>query len=162
VNLREIIRTPKTDIRIGHWHSGKVPKADFPIARTAYQLSNSFKWCVIEFQALGARCRVLVVTNEAKQKYSAILGVSGPAGSLRILCSYEYHASEPGWHCHVTHDDADTLNHGVMRGSWIRRVPGPRMFHRAQKYPSFRIGADNAAIRFAQSRYRIEEKGPLL
>jgi|SRR5215471_6326928 len=162
VRLKEIIRAPKTNIKIGQWRSGKVPRADFPIARAAYRLGNSFNWCVIEFEALSAKCRVLVVINEGKQKFEAILGVMGPSSSLRILCSYECHPSEPGWHCHATHDDVDTLTHGVMRGPWIRRVPGARKVHRIPKYPDFKISADDAAIHFAQRRYRIEEKGPLL
>src|SRR6266852_6793508 len=95
-------------------------------------------------------------------KILAVLGVMGPSASLRILCSYEYHPSEPGWPCHATHDDADTLPYGVMRGPWIKRVPGARKVHRVQKHFNFKIGADDAAIRFAQRRYRIEEKGPLL
>jgi hypothetical protein len=61
------------------------------------------------------------VFNEAKQKYEAILGVMAADKSLRILCSYEYHASEPGWHCHATHDDTVTLSHGFMRGPWMKR-----------------------------------------
>jgi len=69
VRLKEIIRAPKTNIKIGLWRAGKVPKADFPIARVAYRLGNSFNWCVIEFQALSAKCRVLVLTNVGKQKY---------------------------------------------------------------------------------------------
>jgi hypothetical protein len=162
VRLRDVVRAPKQNIKIGQWHFGKVPKADFPIARAAYRLGNSFKWVVIEFQALSASCRVLVVVNEGKQKYEAILGVMAPNGSLRILCSYEHHPSEPGWHCHATHDDADTLSRGMMRGPWIRRIPGARKRHRTQKYTNFKIEEGNAAVRFAQQRYRIDEKGPLL
>ena len=162
MRLRDIVRAPKQYIKIGQWHFGKVPKADFPIARAAYRLGNSFKWVVIEFQALSANCRVLVVVNEGKQKYEAILGVMAPNGWLRILCSYEHHPAEPGWHCHATHDDADTLSHGLMRGPWIRRIPGARKRHRTQKYPNFKIQEGAFAIRFAQQRYRIDEKGPLL
>jgi len=162
VRLKEIIRAPKDNIKIGQWHSGKVPKADFPIARAAYRLGNSFKWCVVEFQALGADCRVLVVQHEAKQKYEAVLGVMGQNGTLKILCSYEYHASEPGWHCHATHDDSGTLSHGFMRGPWIKRVPGARKPHRDKKFHKFKIGNETAAIRFAVDRYKIEPKGSLL
>lgn len=161
MRLKDIVRAPKDAIKVGEWHSGKVPKADFPIARSAYRLGNSFKWCVITFQALGAECRVLIVQHEAKQKYEAILGVMSTNG-LRILCSYEYHASEPGWHCHATHDHVDTLSQGAMRGPWIKRVPGVRKIHRPQKHQNFKIGDATAAIRFAIDRYNIETKGPLL
>lgn len=162
MRLKDIIRAPKENIRIGEWHFGKVPKASFPISRTVYRLGNTFKWCVIEFQALGSDCRVLVVFHEPKQKYEAVLGVLGTTGNLRILCSYEYHASEPGWHCHATHDDVDTIPNGVMRGPWVRRVPAARKPHRIGKHATFRIGDSFAAIHFAQKRYNIEPTGALI
>jgi hypothetical protein len=40
------------------------------------------------------------VLNEAKQRFEAVLGAMMNTG-LRVLCSYEWHASEPGWHCHA-------------------------------------------------------------
>jgi hypothetical protein len=161
VRLRQIVAASKAKIEVGKWHTGKVPRADFPMAKAAYGLGNSYKWCVISFEAFDTECRVLVVLNESKQKYEAVLGVMGPNG-LKILCTYEYHPSEPGWHCHATHDDADTLNHGCMRGPWIKRVPGPRKLHRPNKHSKFHIGDPEAAIRFAVYRYKIWSKGPLL
>jgi hypothetical protein len=162
VHLKEIVRAPKDDIRIGHWRSGKVPRADFPLAKGPYNLGSAYKWNVITFQALGAECRVLVMFNQAKQKYEAILGVIGSRGVMRVLCSYEYHASEPGWHCHVTHDDSESLTNSFMRGPWVKRVPGAKKPHRLAKHIKFEIGDEAAAIRFATARYRIEKKGPLL
>jgi len=161
VKLREVLRAPKDDIKVGKWHSGKVPRADFPMAKNAYGLGSSFRWCVITFEALGVECRVLVVVNQPKQKYEAILGVMGPKG-LRVLCTYDHHPSEPGWHCHATHVDADTLSLGAMRGPWIKRVPGPHKPHRAGKYPKFTIGGEPEAVRFALARYKIVKKGTLL
>jgi hypothetical protein len=161
VNLRQIIRAPKANIAIGKWRSGKVPRADFPMAKSAYGLGSSFKWNVVSFEALGAECRVLVVVNQQKQKYEAVLGVMGLRG-LRILCTYEYHPSEPGWHAHATHVEADTLSQGCMRGPWIKRVPAPQKLHRNGKFPRFTIGDESAAIQFALRRYRIEEKGTLI
>lgn len=161
MNLRQIYRAPKSNIKIGLWHSGKVPRADFPMARAAYSIGSSFRWCVITFEALGCECRVLVIMNRAKQKYEAVLGVMWHKG-LRILCTYEYHPSEPGWHTHATHDDADTLSRSYMRGPWIKRLPGPRDKHRDGKFRKFQIGDETAAQRFAIDRYRIREKGSLL
>ncbi len=162
MHLKDVIRAPKDNIKVGQWRSGKVPKADFPIARGAYRLGSSFKWTVIQFQAQGVECRVLVVVNHGKQNYEAILGVMGPNGTLRVLCSYEYHATEPGWHCHATHDDAKKLPGGVMRGPWVERIPGARRRHRETKHNNFAIGDETTAINFAVARYKIEEKGPLL
>ena len=163
MHLKEVIRASKSDIQIGkNWRSGKVPKADFPLAKGAYNLGSAYKWNTITFQALGAECRVLVVFNEGKQKYEAILGVIGSRGVMRVLCTYEYHASEPGWHCHATHDDSESISNTFMRGPWVKRVPAARKMHRQGKYQSFRIGDEGAAIRFALKRYKIEEKGSLL
>jgi hypothetical protein len=162
MRLLEIIKAKKSKIQIGPWKNGKVPRADFPMARKAYGLGNSYQWCVITFEALSAAFRVLVVLNGPKQKYEAVLGVMGPKGDLKILCSYEYHPSEPGWHCHATHDDVNTLPHGCMRGPWVKRVPGARKPHRQNKFAAFTIDKQADAIRFALRRYRIEEKGPLL
>ena len=100
VRLQEIVRASKTEISVGEWHRGAVPRAAFSLTRRSYALGGSFEWCVIKFVALGHACRVLVVLNLSKQKYQAILGVESD-GPLRVLCSYEYHAGEPGWHCHA-------------------------------------------------------------
>jgi hypothetical protein len=161
LHLRQLYRAPKTNIKIGPWHSGKVPRADFPMANSAYNLGSAFRWCVITFNALGHECRVLVIMNGAKQKYEAVFGVMG-VRELRILCTYEYHASEPGWHTHATHDDADKLTHGYMRGPWIKRLPGPRGRYRESKFSRFQIGDETTALRFAIDRYKIREKGTLL
>jgi hypothetical protein len=155
--LRRIIRAPKTAIKIGSWRAGKVPKADFPIARQAYGLGNSYEWCVVSFQAMGADFRVLIVLHEAKQKYQAMLGAMA-GGILRLLCSYEWHASEPGWHCHATCEDASNIPRGIMRGPWIRRIPKANKPHRRQK---FEVTKANA-VRLAIDQYRIEEPGALL
>lgn len=158
MKLRDIIAAEKTSVKVGSWHTGKVPRGDFPIARAAYRLGSSFEWCVISFQALGAEARVLVILNPAKEKYDAVLGVMGATG-LRVLCSYEYHAAEPGWHCHATCEDASTLPVGIFRGPWIRRIPGGNRHHRRL---DFSIDTRTSAVRFAQDAYRIFEKGPLL
>lgn len=162
MRLRDIIRAPKDAIKIGQWRSGKVPRADFPLARGPYSVGSAFRWNVIAFQALGAECRVLVIFNAPKQIYEAVLGVIGSKGIMRVLCSYEYHASEPGWHTHATHDDSESLSNAVMRGPWVKRVPGTRKKHRLAKHKNFTIGDETEAIRFAIARYKIEKKGPLL
>jgi len=162
MHLKQIIRAPKNNINIGTWRNGKVERKDFPIAKKAYRLGKSFDWCVIAFQAMSADCRVLVVMNIQKQKYEAILGVMGQRGILHILCSYEYHPSEPGWHAHATHDEVSTVSSGIMRGPWIMRVPGARKPHRTAKHSNFNFDDRKAALHFAIDRYNIVEKGPLL
>jgi hypothetical protein len=158
MELRDIIAADKSQIKTGPWHKGKVPKADFPIAKQAYSLGNSFQWCVITFQALGAEIRVLVILNPAKEKYDAILGVMGPTG-LRVMSSYQYHAGEPGCHCHATCDDAGKVPMGIFRGPWVKRIPLARGYHRRL---DFEITDQTEAARFALDHYRIFERGTLL
>jgi hypothetical protein len=158
LSLREIVSAKKTNISIGSWKSGKVPKADFPMAKQAYGLGNSYRWCVISFVAHSLDCRVLVVVNFQKQKFEAILGVMA-GGALRILCSYEYHASEPGWHCHAACDEISKVPIGYLRGPWIKRVPAAKNPHRSL---SFRVGTEKDAQRFAFECYEIHASGTLL
>jgi hypothetical protein len=156
--LRRLVAAPKSDIRIGSWHSGKVPKKDFPMAKQAFGLGKSYKWCVVSFVALDTECRVSIVLNIGKEKFQAILGAMG-AEILRVLCTYEYHAGEPGWHCHAACDDLSAVPLGYMRGPWVRRVPAARRTHSRQ---DFGIKDEITAQRRAFACYKIETPGPLL
>ncbi|WP_156922520.1 hypothetical protein [Azorhizobium doebereinerae] len=158
IRLRRIVQAPKSDIKVGSWHSGKVPKADFPMARQAYGLGTSYRWCVISFVALGVECKVLVVFNAGKQKFEAILGAI-VSGALRVLCSYEYHPSEPGWHCHAACDNVAKVPNGYMRGPWVKRIPHAKRAHKRQ---DFDIKDELSAQRFAFKCYKIEVEGSLL
>ncbi len=158
IRLQEISRASKVEISVGDWRRGAVPKAAFPLAKKAYSLGNSFEWCVIKFNALDVECRVLIVLNVAKQKYGAILGIVAE-GRVRVLCSYEYHAAEPGWHCHASCGDVEKVPAGFMRGPWVRRVPKAKKTH---KRLDFGITDHDTAQRFAIDYFRIEPKGSLL
>ncbi len=128
------------------------------MAKQAYGLGNSYRWCVISFTALTVDCKVLVVFNLGKQKYEAILGVMG-AGALRVICSYEFHAFEPGWHCHAACENVEKVPSGYMRGPWVKRIPGAKRTHTRQ---DFEIKDDLSAQRFAFKCYGIEAEGSLL
>ncbi len=158
IRLRQIVRAPKSNISIGKWQSGKVPRTAFPMAKQAYGLGSSFRWCVIEFSAIGREYRLLVVLHLQKQKFEAVMGTL-ENGSLRIICSLEYHATEPGWHCHAACEDIATLPVGYRRGPWVRRIPAARHFHAELE---FKIESEQAAQRRAFAFYQIEVEGTLL
>ncbi len=99
-----------------------------------------------------------MVFHRAKQKFEAILGVMA-GQTLKVLCSYEYHAGEPGWHCHAACDEVGHVPIGYMRGPWVRRIPAAKKAHRDL---DFAISDELAAQRKAFDCYRIEQKGPLL
>jgi hypothetical protein len=161
-DLRRLVRAPKANISIGRWAFGKVPRSDFHIAKSAYGLGNAYRWCVISFTTTidgnEIPCKVLVVVHFGKQKFEAILGV-GLSGPMRILCSYEYHASEPGWHVHAACDPVSKVPLGYMRGPWVRRLPHAKKPHSRQE---FNIENETMAQRVAFKCYGIEAKGSLL
>ena len=152
--LRQIVRARKSDVKIGAWGSGKVPKQAFPLAKKAYGLGNSYRWCVVSFLALGLEFRVLIVFNKGKEKYEAVLGVG--IETLSVLCSYEYHAGEPGWHCHAACADSATVPQGFRRGPWVRRLPAAKKTHSRLDFGS---RDENEALRFAFACYNIDVRG---
>lgn len=159
MHLRALIGAAKSQIRVGEWRNGKVPRASFPLARKAYRLGSAFEWCVITFHALGHECRVLVIVNVAKESFKAIVGVVDE-DTIRVLCSYEFHPDvHTGWHCHACCDDTSDIPTGLMRGPWVRRLPGARRTHRRQ---NFGIDGRSEAVRAAVDCYHLFEKGPLL
>lgn len=128
------------------------------MAKKAYSLGASFEWCVVKFAALGRDCRVLVIFNAAKQKYEAILGIMA-ADQLSVVCTYEYHATEAGWHCHAVCEDIRTAPRGCMRGPWVTRIPRARSLHTSME---FGIKSKTDAKRFAFDCYKIAEPGTLI
>ena len=158
IRLQEIVSASKSQIHIGLWHQGRVPRADFPIAKGSYDLGRSYQWCVMKFDALGFECRVLVVLNAPKQKFQAFLGVSEGA-RLRILCCHEFHAAEPGWHCHASCGDVSKVPEGFMRGPWVRRLRAARRTHRRLNFGVIDL---DSAKQVAIKRYKIWTRGPLV
>jgi hypothetical protein len=164
MNIRDVVRGPKTDVSISEWREGHIPRERFPLSRVrskSYKLGPDYKWRVISFDCLGDSFRVLVVFNEAKQIYRSTLAVeirqSGRAANeLAVLCQHEYHASEPGWHCHVTFAETDTLPLGVAR-SHLKRWPQAT----SASHSEFGVHHRNAAT-IAAARYRISSPGTLL
>ena len=122
MDLRALIAAEKTDIKIGLWRAGKLPRADFPLAKNALRFGSSFEWCIVTFVAMSAECRVLVLFNPGKEKYDAILGVMAGA-MLRVLCAYQYHATEPGWHAHATCDSINRVPPGFSAGRGSAAFP---------------------------------------
>ena len=163
MNVSDVVRGPKTDVEISEWRAGHIPRERFPLSRArakSNKLGPEYRWRVIKFDCLGDSFRVLVVFNEAKQIYRATLAVERQEGrqqELAVLCQNEYHASEPGWHCHVTFAEIDTLPLGVVR-SHLRRWP---QVDAAHSRPDFGVHERNAAT-IAAARFRISSPGTLL
>jgi hypothetical protein len=111
----------------------------------------------LKFEALGEKFRVLIRLHEAKEQYAATLGMEVD-GDLAILCVYEFHGTEPGWHCHLSCDPAKDVPTGIHRGPWIMRIPTGNSHHRRKKF-----GVSEAnALTIAADRFRIRTGGTLL
>lgn len=160
MKIQDIVRAIKTDVHVTDWKEGHIPRATFPLSQARpknYKFGPEYKWRLVRFDCLGNTFRLLVVFNEAKQIYRATLGMDVERDDLVVLCQHEFHASEPGWHCHVTFAEAATLPHGVSR-THLRRWPG------AGTEPSrleFGVRLANA-VSLAAARFRISSPGTLL
>ena len=158
MNITDIVRALKTDIHVSEWRSGHIPRASFPLSQARnknYKFGPSYKWRVVTFDCLQRSFRLLILLNEDKIIYRATLAVE-VEGDLVVLCQYEYHESEPGWHCHVTFRDADMLPRGVTRGH-LRRWPGKGA---VPSRPDFGIRQSNA-VGIATARFRVLTPGDL-
>jgi hypothetical protein len=158
MNVKEIVRALKTDIRVGEWKAGHIPRATFPLSHVRdkhYKLGPEYRWRLVTFDCLRHSFRLLVVFNEGKQIYRATLAMEVER-DLIVLCQNEFHASEPGWHCHVTFRETDELPVGVTR-SHLRRWPSANI---APSRPEFGVRESNA-VGVALTRFRISPVGPL-
>lgn len=155
MRLGAIIRAEKSDIQIGAWGQGHIPPRQFYLRAkpTTFKLGPLWEWAVIKFTALGQQFRILVLFNGAKEIYRAILAVD-IGGEMKALCVHEFHASEPGWHCHAVLDSQSAPTGWARRG--MRRHPRGAKIHEP-----FDVTKGNA-LRIAQKIYRIEAHGPLL
>lgn len=135
MNLKTLISANKLSMKHGEWKSGRIPRTLWPSRRAkskAYKFGSSYKWRVLTFCASDYDCRLLILLNLNKQIFRATLGVSIEGDTISI-CDYEFHASEPGWHCHARCDDISTLDPSVNRFGG-QRMPLTENFHRRVEF----------------------------
>jgi hypothetical protein len=123
MRLAQLIRTRKGNIEVGDWNSGHIPRSSFPMSKArakAYKFGKEYKWRIIRFTCGGNKYRVLILLNEGKEIYRATLAMED-ATDLKVICQHEFHASEPGWHCHFTAADTRRIPAGVARPHLGRR-----------------------------------------
>ncbi len=158
---KEIIRAPKTDISFSEWKSGKISRNSFPLSKAkarGYKYGPDYQWCVGKFAALGHDFRVLILCRLGREIYYATLGLFDGRDTT-VLCSYEFHGSEVGWHCHGTCEDHTKIPSGTFRPRQLRRFPNGNNPHRRN---DFRVRDVAEAKKVAVEFYNIEEKGSLL
>lgn len=159
MNLKAIVCASKSDIRVGDWKTGKIPKAEFPLSRARdrdYKFGPAYDWCIIKFDALGFDCRVRLLLREGREIFYATLGIV-EGGDTRIICSYEFHGTEPGWHCHSKCGRIADIEPGQNRFS-SKRLPQGGRFHRDKTFGVTKNTAKHVAFDF----YRIYAAGTLV
>ncbi|ESZ09322.1 hypothetical protein NKH47_12685 [Mesorhizobium sp. M1060] len=135
MNLRGIIAAEKSAVDTGDWKRGEIPRSKWPSRRAkakAYKYGPLYQWRILFFQAAGQDCRVLLLFNESKRIFRATLGVT-KSGETLVICDYEYHASEPGWHCHARCSDLAGINSAHNRFGGVR-LPKAGSFHRRTEF----------------------------
>ena len=119
MDLRNIIKAKKSGIDTGKWGNGHMSRPNWPSRKAkakAYKWGPDYHWRVLQCDVdwvLG-KCRVRLILNKRKQIFRATLGVTVD-GETKTLCDYEYHASEPGWHCHARCDHLDSIDPATNR-----------------------------------------------
>jgi len=157
MNLKEVIKAEKTGLDVGKWNDGHIPRSAFPLSKVkdkSYKFGPSYSWRVMKFSCLGNKCRVLIILNEGKQIFRARLGIDKD-GDMVVLCEYEFHSSEPGWHCHFTLADLESIEPGAARDGKRRR---PKMDNPAALFTASKANA----VAIAARRFGCEVVGGLI
>lgn len=159
LKISDFIRATKTDVDVGQWEHGHIKPSVFPLSkakRKHFKFGPEYRWCLIRFNALEQSCRVLILYNKNKQICRSTFAVDVD-NDIAVLCTHEYHADHPGWHCHVSHKELDKIEPGVFR-SGQRRWPNPKAVHSKVEF-----GVTDASIlTHVAARYRFEAQGEML
>jgi len=135
MNLKTLIGSVKSSVKTGEWRRGEIPRSQWPSRKAKskfYKWGPLYTWRIITFSVEGRDCRVLLLFNENKQIFRASLGVTSQGDTL-VLCDYEFHASEPGWHCHARCGDISSISAGTNRFGAVR-LPSFGSRHRREEF----------------------------
>jgi hypothetical protein len=135
MRLRTLVVAAKASVKTGEWKRGEIPRAQWPSRKAkskAYKYGPLYQWRIIGFDAAGYSCRVRLLLNEHKQIFRATLGVVLDA-QIVVLCDYEFHSAEPGWHCHARCGDVQTIDGGTNRFG-AQRLPAAGSRHRRMEF----------------------------
>lgn len=164
MDIKNIINEQKNSIVTGEWKTGTIPRSKWPSRRAkakAYKFGPSYSWRIIEFGCGEYECRVRILLNESKQIFKALLGVTKD-NETKMICEYEFHASEPGWHCHTRCGPIEEISGTRTRYGGIR-LPKAGAFHRRSEFmfkskTIDKVSAFNCAVEF----FKIKAQGELL
>lgn len=167
MKLRELVRASKDVTDWGKWQQVKMPPRAFPLSRRrggSYRLSYKYTWRVVLFDAVGASFRLLLAFRTDIQQFEAILGLIDESDT-KVIASYEFHGSHPGWHLHANCDSIESLGAGFRKSGQEKRLPKYRQVHRRL---NFDINEGNALaivskiFQLPQESPAVEGNGPQL
>jgi hypothetical protein len=118
-----------------------------------YKYGHEYAWRLVKFDAAEQRCRVLILLNEAKEILRARLGVE-VNGDMVVLSDYEFHANEPGWHCHVAIKPLAELSCGSARY-------GLEKWPKDSSRKEFRVD-ETSALSVVARHYNFKAQGELI
>jgi len=170
MRVQDVIRAPKSNIKVSDWGSGKFSKSKFPLSKAgkrAYSLGSSWRWRFVEFDALGYHFVVRLIVHEGKAIARAHLALKGHK-DCTVLCCYEYHADRnTGWHIHTLCGDKNNVETAptgtLVHGPWVKRLPSAQQAHRRSTFAKDMSGGPEAwlwqeTVRF----FRLDGKGSLV
>ena len=131
MRLMDVVKAEKSAMNARDWAAGEIPRSLWPSKKAkpkAYKIGPAYQWRIVSFHTLGHDWRVRILLNVDKHIFRATLGVH-LKGEMVVVCEYEFHASEPGWHCHARCEEVSTLDPATNRAG-SRRIPSARTKHR--------------------------------
>lgn len=124
MKLADLIREKKHVDDFGHWSSGDIDRAAWPMRKKKLRQSRDWQWRVIRMHtAANRQLRVLLKLNAGIEQFYAVLGEVHRDG-VSVLCSHDLHTSHGDWHCHLTVKGIDDVFVGAWRDrDSLRRWP---------------------------------------
>jgi hypothetical protein len=145
MRLRDVILAKKSRVSYGDWKSTPMPRNLFPLTKSGtktLRFRTGYDWCLVTFTALSSDFRLLVAVNVLKEQYYAHLGMMC-GGDTRMLGSFEFHGTHPGWHLHACCDDVLLIPVGRYEGPWRKMLPRT---HSSCRRKTFGINESNRLV----------------
>ena len=158
LSVGDVIRADKSDVKIGPWDEGAVPRAKFPLTRNKLSLGRGWKWRIVTFSALGHDFVVLIAMSEEKESYRATLAMKFEK-TLKVVCFHELHTDHWNWHCHLIRGNVHDTFPGVLRDKNLMSV-WPT-FSKSECTVPFDVD-EGSALTLAAARYRFAKGGGFL
>lgn len=94
------------------------------VSDKSYKFGPDYIHRFVYFEIQQHKYTIWILLNESKSISRARLGLE-VGQDMVVLCDHEWHASEPGWHCHFTREDQGKVEPGAVRTGkkrWPRGV----------------------------------------